>query len=386
MGKTLPFEILEQMFHHLPDDEELLYYLENEENQMFYHLHNKEHILGPLQKLKSDLESCMMVCKSWNKAATDVFWGKIVVVTLCQNLFDSFVKHLEINPAFALKDKKVQLATPGKDKADLPGFKAIVTSCHHLKYLLLASGCRKSADYLQVLNCQDIQLPYLQGLNIYYPEPHHGLALEFPVFYKFNKQLKGYLFLDHLIKRDDPALSVYGGLNQYLCSFPELTNLVLHSCKGLELDLPLILESCKHIKTVEIMGNHHFKSAKTLVEVGGAASGCNKQKSIVNRLLLHFDDIDLKTLGYIAVRLSPTRGLSLYADKKTNRRNITFSEGEIPSETLSRFLDYCKTMEEELGPESCSIEFVSYDNKQIKFPSDDESSKQFGIGQEESGN
>lgn len=93
---------------------------------MFYHLHNKEHILGPLQKLKSDLESCMMVCKSWNKAATDVFWGKIVVITLRQNLFDSFVKHLEINPAFALKVKKVQLATPGKDKTDLPGFKAIM--------------------------------------------------------------------------------------------------------------------------------------------------------------------------------------------------------------------------------------------------------------------
>lgn len=64
MIKKLPFEILQKLFKKLHDEK--------------------------------DIESCMYVCKSWNKAASDLFWStKLVVLknTLDSNRFLKLWQH-----------------------------------------------------------------------------------------------------------------------------------------------------------------------------------------------------------------------------------------------------------------------------------------------------
>lgn len=172
--KPPPFEILKQTFQHL--------------------LHKERRIFGQPLNVKSDIKTCTLVCKSWNKVATEIFWEKIVTVTLRENKFGRFLSYLSCNPAFALKVKRIQLYTAYMEPTDVPGFKSIMTCCQHLTYLHVDSHYR-SADYLQALNCPEIQLSHLEESHSFYAQypDFPAIDLKVSVYYKFRKKLKVYL-------------------------------------------------------------------------------------------------------------------------------------------------------------------------------------------------
>lgn len=109
-------------------------------------------------------------------------------------------------------------------------------------------------DYLEVLNCPEINVPLLENLRIEGNKRHnHTLTrLRGAVFYKFRSKLEkmtlGYV--------ERSALSDFGGdLVQYLSNFKHMEDLdVIGMEVGLVVDIPRLVEECVKLKQVSIFG------------------------------------------------------------------------------------------------------------------------------------
>lgn len=67
-----------------------------------------ERIFGYLKGSKHDIENCMVVSKSWNRAASAIFWEESRCI-LSDLGFAAFLNFLDENPVFVSKLKRMKV-------------------------------------------------------------------------------------------------------------------------------------------------------------------------------------------------------------------------------------------------------------------------------------
>lgn len=273
---------------------------------------------------KKDLETCLLVSKSWHYVARS-FFNQDIQINLNDSRLHRLEKDIREHPNLGCKVSRITINHMSTGTATPETFRSVINQCPNL--LELEFEITDVYHYLKSLNCKEALLPNIQKIQVRSLLECSPAVRRFHLWvnYRFRATITSIEIMD---MKDNAALKDYGGLVTFASCFPQLTSLKAQCNTLIEKEL--------NINLTELLKNNYKLQQLKLYGIGKITNTLNELTSQatqiefppLTKLKLEVSNINIKSLEYITKRFTQLESLRLLASSVVPDTSLNETEAK----------------------------------------------------------